>query len=823
MRPERIHLIGIGGAGLSAIATVLLEQGVTVSGSDLRTSPVTERLGGLGATVHVGHAAANLGDADIVVVSSAVPEGNPEVEEARRRGIPVVKRAEWLGQMMAGKRGMAVAGTHGKTTTTAMIALILREAGLDPTFIVGGDISQLGTNAAAGKGDVFVIEADEYDHTFLGLRPEIAVVTTVEWDHPDCYPTPESMMEAFQQFVALVPPEGLVVACGDEPGVQELIGEMGRVEAWKGGSLEGWKIGKLEENAQTSTLPSFQASSLPVLVTYGLNADNNWRAVELHPNARGGYDFGVRVTGTSGEPDEGLGQVSLAVPGIHNVKNALAALIVAGRLGISFAQAAGTLANFAGVGRRFEIKGRAGGILVVDDYAHHPTEIRATLTAARARYPKRTIWAVFQPHTYSRTRALLDDFAEAFADADHVVLVDIFPAREVDDGSVSSPEIVARMEHPDVHYIGALEDAADFLARGLRPSDVLITLGAGDSYRVGEMVIEVVNAAYQRNLDALTGALRARFGRRLRLNESLAAHTTLRVGGPADLWLAVSARDELIEAVTLARQYAVPILLLGSGANMLVSDPGVRGLVLQNRCQKVTFPRGGSTGETSDPPHVIVESGVILPSLAHRLARRGLSGLEWAVGVPGTIGGAVVNNAGAYGSSIADCLVRAELLTPARLAEDTGRLEWRPVNWFEYEYRSSRLKRPGAGESQEQFVVLQAELVLSRKSPAEIENQMAAYNERRRATQPPGASIGSMFKNPPGDYAGRLIEAVGLKGTQIGGAQISQVHANFFVNLGQARAADFAALIELARRTVKARFNVELELEIEKIGDWEVQ
>jgi UDP-N-acetylmuramate--alanine ligase len=866
--PQHIHLIGIGGAGLSAIATVLLEQGYTVSGSDLRASPVTERLARLGAMVHVGHAATNLGDVDLVVVSSAVPAGNPEVEEAQRRDIPVVKRAEWLGRMMAGKRGVAVAGTHGKTTTTAMIALILREAGLDPTFIVGGDIPQLGTNAAAGTGDVFVIEADEYDHTFLGLRPEIAVVTVVEWDHPDCYPTPESMMEAFQQFVALVPPEGLVVGCGDESGVQELFGklvnwEVGRLADWETGKLGDWEIGKSEDqsaedlpsppqfpnpsisqstNLPTTNLPITQSPNLPALITYGLNAGNDWRAVELELNMHGGYDFAVHLAHALKPAEERLGQVSLGVPGTHNVKNALAALAVADWLGVPFAQAADTLANFSGVGRRFEIKGQTGGIVVVDDYAHHPTEIRATLAAARTRYPERAIWAVFQPHTYSRTRALLDDFAAAFADADHVVVVDIFPAREVDDGSVSSRDIVARMEHPDTYYIGSLEDAASFLVDRLRPGDMLITLGAGDGYRVGEMVTSSLDDPKAPDVDSLAKALRARFGRRLRRDEALAAHTTLRVGGPADLWLTVTALDELVESVTLAREHNVPVLLLGGGANMLVSDRGVRGLVVQNRCQQVTFPRkpapparagAAQIDAISDPPRVIVESGAILPSLAHRLARRGLSGLEWAVGVPGTIGGAVVNNAGAYGSSIADCLVRAELLMPAGYQGGNGRRQWhsrqwhsrqwRSVNWFEYEYRSSRLKRPGAKGKQEQFVVLQVELALSRKSPAEIENQMAAYSERRRATQPPGASIGSMFKNPPGDYAGRLVDAAGLKGTQIGGAQISPVHANFFVNQGDAKAADFAALIELARQTVKARFNVELELEIEKIGDWEVE
>ena len=318
------------------------------------------------------------------------------------------------------------------------------------------------------------------------------------------------------------------------------------------------------------------------------------------------------------------------------------------------------------------------------------------------------------------------------------------------------------------------------------------------------------------DVEGLANKLSARFGHRLRRSEPLAAHTTLRVGGPADLWLTVTALNELIEVAALAWAHQVPILLLGSGANMLVSDRGIRGLVLQNRCRQVRLP--ALDHEESDPPHVVVESGMILPSLAQRLANQGLSGMEWAAGVPGTIGGAVVNNSGAYGSSMADSLVRAELYAPGH-----DRRTWHLVNWFEYEYRSSRLKRMGPGqvtESGEQYIVLQAELAMSRKSPAEIENQMAVYSTRRRASQPPGPTVGSMFKNPPDDYAGRLIDAAGLKGTQIGGAQVSPVHANFFVNRGEATAADIAALIDLARQTVKARFDIELELEIEKIGDW---
>jgi UDP-N-acetylmuramate--alanine ligase len=477
MQLRRIHLVGIGGAGLSAIATVLLEQGHTVSGSDLHASPATERLAQSGASIHIGHDAANLGQADLVVVSSAIPADNPEVREAYRRSIPVVKRPEWLGHMMAGKRGVTVAGTHGKTTTTAMIALMLDDAGLDPTFIVGGDIPQLGTNAAAGSSDLFVIEADEYDHTFLSLRPEIAVITAVEWDHPDCYPTPESMHEAFQKFVELVPPEGAVIACGDEPTVQELIGR------WRTGRLEGWKAGSSPEDPQPSNPPIFQPSNLPTLTTYGLDPHNDWRALDLRPNTHGGYDFSIATNLPTHH-------ASTSIPGIHNVKNALAALIVADRLGVPVDRAAASLASFNGVGRRFEIKGQAGGVLVVDDYAHHPTEIQATLAAARTHYPGRGIWAVFQPHTYSRTRTLLDDFAAAFADADHVILVDIFPARETDDGSVSSRDILARMKHPDARFISGLADAADFLTGRLQSGDMLITLGAGDGYRVGDMVIQ---------------------------------------------------------------------------------------------------------------------------------------------------------------------------------------------------------------------------------------------------------------------------------------------------------------------------------------------
>ncbi len=454
MKDDRVHLIGIGGIGLSAIAKVLLEEGYRVSGSDLKLSPITAALADLGAVVYQGHRAENVGQADLVIVSSAIPADNPEAAAARERGIPVVKRDWMLGRMMQGRFGIAVAGSHGKTTITALIALCLTEAGLDPTFIVGGILENLGTNAKAGRGEHFVVEADEYDRTFLGLRPRIAVVTNIEMDHPDCYPELDDLVEAFRGFVHLVPADGCVVGCGDEARTRGVLREL------RGAEGLGADV-----------------------VTYGLGEGVDWQAADIRANELGGHDFVALHDG------QAVGEFTLRIPGLHNVQNALAVLAVAHRLGLPLADVRETLRGFRGVQRRFEVKGEVNGIIVIDDYAHHPTQIRTTLRAARERYPQRTIWAVFQPHTYSRTKALLSEFAASFADADHVVVTDIYAAREDDDLGVSASHIVARTKHPDVRYIPGLDEAADYLLDHLKSGDVLITLGAGDGYKVGEEVL----------------------------------------------------------------------------------------------------------------------------------------------------------------------------------------------------------------------------------------------------------------------------------------------------------------------------------------------
>ncbi len=448
---KHFHLVGIGGAGLSAIARVLLESGQLVSGSDEQETEFTARLRASGVRIFIGHAAQNIVGAELVLVSSAVASANPEVVAAVQAGLPVVKRQDFVGGMMAERVGLAIAGTHGKTTTAALTAYLLSRAGQQPSFIVGGLISDLDTNARHGTGLPFVVEADEYDRMFLGLRPTVAVVTNVEHDHPDCYPTFAEMQAAFDEFAALVPAQGVLIVCNDDAGARALA---------QSARKRGTRV-----------------------VTYGLQTGADWRAELLQPNSAGGCDFLVSHAGR----ELGLARTRLA--GDHNVCNALAALAAVDYCGVPFATALPALRAFRGVGRRFEVKGEVHGITVVDDYAHHPTEIRATLASARQRFPGRPLWAMFQPHTYSRTRALMANFASSFGDADHVVVSDIYSAREASDAALSSADLIGAMQHADAQYVGGLEAAAHSLAQRMRPGDVLLTLGAGTSHKVGELVL----------------------------------------------------------------------------------------------------------------------------------------------------------------------------------------------------------------------------------------------------------------------------------------------------------------------------------------------
>jgi UDP-N-acetylmuramate--alanine ligase len=453
-----VHFIGIGGSGLSAIARLLKESGYTVTGSDRTLSAFAADLQAAGATIYIGHHPRNIQGADWIVRSSAIPDDNPEVIAAKHAGLPVYKRADFLGLLMENKVGVAVAGTHGKTTTTAMIAFALSELGRDPSFIVGGVMNNYGVNAHAGKGNLFVIEADEYDRMFLGLKPRIEVVTNIEHDHPDCYPTFEDIFTAFESFVSLLPNDGTLIASVEDSGAATLMNRARR-------------LGR-----------HVIAYSLQGEMT--INAPQWMQARAVKPNELGGFDF---EAATNVGDIESV-RVSLQVPGEHNVRNALAALSVIVTLGLSLQEAAHALEKFTGTGRRFEVKGEKRGVIVIDDYAHHPTEIKATLAAARARYPQHRIWAVWQPHTYSRSKALFFEFTRAFKDADEVIVTEIYAAREPKQ-DFSSAEIVSAMPHPSARFISSLEDAAAYLLKHLHHNDVLIVLSAGDADQISANVL----------------------------------------------------------------------------------------------------------------------------------------------------------------------------------------------------------------------------------------------------------------------------------------------------------------------------------------------
>jgi UDP-N-acetylmuramate--alanine ligase len=440
---KNIHFVGIGGIGMSGIAEILAEEGLTVSGCDLKKSAATDLLARRGVVTELGHHPAHLDGVDCVVVTAAVKGTNPEIEEARRRGIPVLRRSEMLGELVRRKRSIGVAGTHGKTTTTAMISVVLEEAGLDPTMMVGGIVRNLATNAKSGKGDFFVVEADEYDRTFHHLHPEVAVVTNIEADHLEYFGSFEAIVEAFQVFVDGIKPGGLIVGCVDDPGVARLL----------------------------ATVRNHR------VLRYGLAENAELRATRIRPSERG-MTFDV----------EGLRAFAIFVPGEHNVRNALAAIAVARELGIDPDTIARGLSRFLGVDRRFQILGTFAGAIVVDDYAHHPTEIRATLDAARRGYPDRRIVALFQPHLYSRTRDFSREFAESLRVADVPLVAPIYAAREAPVEGVTARLIAEAAEGIEFLDRSNADIVREMRGR-LQANDVFITMGAGDVHEIAEALV----------------------------------------------------------------------------------------------------------------------------------------------------------------------------------------------------------------------------------------------------------------------------------------------------------------------------------------------
>jgi UDP-N-acetylmuramate--alanine ligase len=455
---QRIHFVGIGGIGMSGIAEVLLTLGYKVSGSDLKHSSVTQRLGELGAIIFEGHRAENVTGAEVVVTSSAISKDNPEVSSARAQHIPVIPRAEMLAELMRLKYGIAIAGMHGKTTTTSMVAAVLAAGGLDPTVVVGGRVDAMGSNARLGKSQYLVAEADESDRSFLKLWPVLAVVTNIDREHMDCYRDMTDVEQAFTEFVDRVPFYGMVILCNDDPRLRNLLPRLARRA-----------------------------------ITYGMSEGSDFRILMGDTQCSSNRHYSHFEIQYRGKP---LGEFHLQVPGAHNILNATAALAVGVGLDIEAERIREGLESFAGVDRRFQLRGRAAGVSVIDDYGHHPTEIRATLAAARQCRFKR-VHVVFQPHRYTRTRDLLEEFGSAFNDADSLLVLDIYAASEQPIPGITGEQFadkVRQISGKHAHYVSSFQDAANQIASVAQEGDIVLTLGAGNVSHLGPQILDKLKA-----------------------------------------------------------------------------------------------------------------------------------------------------------------------------------------------------------------------------------------------------------------------------------------------------------------------------------------
>jgi UDP-N-acetylmuramate--alanine ligase len=456
--PQRVHLVGVGGIHMSGIAKILRARGHTVSGSDLHLSPLTAELQQIGVMVREGHSAEQVAGAELVVYTSAAHGDNPEIQEAQRQGIETIKRAEMVARLMEGKKVIAVAGSHGKTTTSSLVSHMLLQAGISPTFMVGGESDDLGSNAAPGEGEYFVVEADEYDRAFLAYHPYIALITNLEPDHLDIYGSFEELQAAFGQFLSQVDNNGIIIACGDSPALRAL----------------------LPPTVGDGTFYPVRA------VSYGQSEDCDWRSTNISSKGIDASSFVVEFR------KQVWGEAHTLLPGVHNVTNSLGAIAVGDALGLEREAILSAVASFKGVKRRFQLVGEAAGVRVMDSYAHHPSEVRADLAAARTRFPGRRIVCLFQPHTYTRTTYLLDEFRTCFRECDVLFVADTYAAREDPSQGMNARDLAAEITSPPATYAGSVEDAASLIVRELRAGDVLFTVGAGDVEAAGPLVLEAL-------------------------------------------------------------------------------------------------------------------------------------------------------------------------------------------------------------------------------------------------------------------------------------------------------------------------------------------
>lgn len=745
--PRRIHLIGVAGSGMSGIAALVLALGHRVSGSDKSRTTEVGRLENKGLAFHLPHTAECVRDAELVIYSSAVKSGNVAFDEAVALGVPSVRRADALAALMAAKEGIIVCGMHGKTTTASMATHTLRLCGLKPSHYVGAEIPVLGSNARwDSEGDTFVAEGDESDGTLINYRPRHAIVLNIEPEHLDFYRDLAAIDAVFARLCAQT--SGSVIYCGDDPGASRICG------------------------------------SHPGAVSYGSASENSYRLSRLTME-KFTSRFEVLHGGTS------LGEIRLNIPGAHNASNALAVIALATELGLEFPKIVAALESFRGAKRRFEIRYESPANVLVDDYGHHPTEIAATIATARTGGWKRVL-VMFQPHRYSRTQLLADQFAGAFDGADAVYISDIYPASETPIPGISGLTLVAAAQavgHPNVFSHPDVATIHKPVANALCDGDLVLSLGAGN---IHEACARLADDLVLR--DRLAGVVGPA---RICLREPLSRHTTMRVGGPAQFWIEPETEEGFADLVRFCHDEGIPFMVIGRGSNLLVRDGGIPGVVA---CLK----RGEFLQHKVEGLEMSAGVGLRFKQLTALAKEAGIGGFEWMEGIPGTLGGGLRMNAGAMGIETFDQVVRL------RTCDQDGNIVTRTPAELEVLYRNVPALRKS--------YALSATLLGHPSTPEEIASAMARSTEKRRASQPVAASAGCIFKNPEGLPAGRLVEEIGLKGFSVGRARVSEVHGNFIINEGEATASEILTLIAEIQAAAARERGIDLQTEVQIVG-----
>jgi UDP-N-acetylmuramate--alanine ligase len=733
---------------MSGLAALLLELGHEISGSDKASTQETARLQRLGLQFQGQHRAEDAGPAELIIFSSAIKPDNPILGNARQSGKRAIRRAEALAAIMHGKRGILVAGMHGKTTTSAMTAHVLRESGLHPSHYVGAEIPILGANAHwDARGEYFVAEGDESDGTLELFHPEHSLVLNIEEEHLDFYADLKAIEEVF-------------------------------------GTLVRQTTGTVFYSADDSNAARVCVTARAVSYGFSESADYRGADVELKNFAS---VFCVYRGGKQ------LGEAVLNVPGRHNVHNAIGVIALVTELGIPFEKIASSLQRFEHARRRFEIKYASDRFLLVDDYAHHPTEIRATLRTAKSTGRKRVL-TMFQPHRYSRTKALRQEFGRAFDDADRVVITDVYPASEAPIPGITGRTIadeIQRHGHRGVTYQARLERVHCDVGNMLDPGDLVLSLGAGNIHE--QLSILAADLVIAEKLKGIVGEAGD-----VRLYEPLAKHTTLRVGGPAQFW--VEPRDEPAfgELIRFCQHEDLPLFVIGRGSNLLVRDGGIRGVVVH--------PSGGEFDRISaDGQEITAGAGAKLKEVAYAAKAAGLGGLEFMEGIPGAVGGGLRMNAGAMGAQLFDKVARVRYL------DRNGALHTKTPAELDVHYRH-------VTDLQENYAV--AAVFRGRPAPAnEIIRKLEESQEKRRSSQPIAKSAGCIFKNPDSCPAGKLVDELGLKNCRVGKARVSEVHGNFIINEGGATASEILELIDRVKAAARKQRGIELETEVQIVGE----